>query len=177
MVCQGQPNFPALQAALSEGRSEDLIYFAFDLLFLEGRDLRGLGLKDRKSRLQSLLAEDAPHLRFVEHFETSGDAVWQSACRLELEGIVSKRLDSQYRSGRGDAWAKANGVLPMPDSRRCERPARSTTKRPPVERRTGWGSPSGPRLFCMVPSHKRPCGSQRHSLERCSGSASGRQNR
>ena len=104
---QGQPNFPALQAALSEGRSEDLIYFAFDLLFLEGRDLRGLGLKDRKSRLQSLLGEDAPHLRFVEHFETSGDAVWQSACRLELEGIVSKRLDGQYRSGRGDAWVKA----------------------------------------------------------------------
>lgn len=103
----GQPNFPALQAALSEGRSEDLIYFAFDLLFLKGQDFRGLGLKDRKSRLQAMLPSDEPYLRYVEHFETSGDAVWQSACRLELEGIVSKRLDGQYRSGPGEAWMKA----------------------------------------------------------------------
>jgi bifunctional non-homologous end joining protein LigD len=104
---KGQPNFPALQAALSEGRSEDLIYFAFDLLFLEGKDLRGLPLKRRKAQLQELLGADEPHLRYVEHFETSGDAVWQSACRLELEGIVSKKLDATYRSGRGDAWSKA----------------------------------------------------------------------
>lgn len=103
----GQPNFPALQAALSEGRSEDLIYFAFDLLFLEGRDLRGLPLQSRKQRLQALLGANAPHLRYVEHFETSGEAVWQSACRLELEGIVSKRLAASYRSGRGDDWVKA----------------------------------------------------------------------
>jgi bifunctional non-homologous end joining protein LigD len=96
-----------LQAALSEGHSEDLIYFAFDLLFLKGQDFRGLGLKDRKSRLQAMLPSDEPYLRYVEHFETSGDAVWQSACRLELEGIVSKRLDGQYRSGRGEAWMKA----------------------------------------------------------------------
>lgn len=103
----GQPDFPALQAALSDGRGEDLIYFAFDLLFLEGRDLRGLPLRDRKLRLKELLGADAPHLRYVEHFETSGDAVWQSACRLELEGIVSKRLDAAYKSGRGDNWVKA----------------------------------------------------------------------
>ncbi len=103
----GQPNFPALQAALSGGRSEDLIYFAFDLLFLDGRDLRGLPLKERKAKLQALLGADEPRLRYVEHFETSGDAVWQSACRLELEGIVSKRLDAPYRSGRGEAWMKA----------------------------------------------------------------------
>lgn len=104
---EGQPNFPALQAALSEGRSKDLIYFAFDLLFLDGEDLRGLPLRERKTRLKELLGEDDPHLRYVEHFETSGDAVWQSACRLELEGIVSKRLDGSYRSGRGEAWTKA----------------------------------------------------------------------
>lgn len=104
---KGQPNFPALQAALSEGRSQDLIYFAFDLLFLDGEDLRGLPLRERKMRLKELLGEDDPHLRYVEHFETSGDAVWQSACRLELEGIVSKRLDGSYRSGRGEAWTKA----------------------------------------------------------------------
>ena len=103
----GQPDFPALQAALSEGRSQDLIYFAFDLLFLDGRDLRGLGLRDRKQRLKELLGADTPHLRYVEHFETSGDAVWQSARRLDLEGIVSNRLDAPYRSGRGDNWLKA----------------------------------------------------------------------
>ncbi len=104
---EGQPDFPALQAALSDGRGEDLIYFAFDLLFLEGRDLRALPLRERKLKLKELLGADTPHLRYVEHFETSGDAVWQSACRLELEGIVSKRLDAAYRSGRGENWLKA----------------------------------------------------------------------
>ena len=103
----GQPDFPALQAALSEGRSQDLVYFAFDLLFADGQDLRALPLRERKARLQALLGADQPHLRYVEHFETSGDAVWRSACRLELEGIVSKRLDGAYREGRGEAWTKA----------------------------------------------------------------------
>ena len=104
----GAPDFPALQAALSDQATDDLIFFAFDLLFAHGRDLRGLPLSERKAALHELLAA-APddHLRFVEHFETGGEAVLSSACRMSLEGIVSKRLDAPYRSGRAESWTKA----------------------------------------------------------------------
>jgi bifunctional non-homologous end joining protein LigD len=103
----GSPDFPALQAALSGGKTDDLIFFAFDLLAQEHDDLRPLPLSERKARLKVLLADDDDRLRYVEHFETSGDAVLQSACRMSLEGIVSKRLDAAYRSGRSGAWTKA----------------------------------------------------------------------
>ncbi|WP_371129842.1 DNA ligase D [Phenylobacterium sp.] len=103
----GAPSFHGLQAALSDGDTGDLIYFAFDLLFADGKDLRPLSLRDRKAALKALLSDDDPRLRYVEHFETSGDAVLQSACRMELEGIISKRLDAPYRSGRGETWTKA----------------------------------------------------------------------
>ena len=104
----GAPDFPALQAAISDHATDDLIYFAFDLLFADGKDLRGRPTRDRKAALQALLANRPDdHLRYVDHFETAGDAVLQSACKLSLEGIVSKRLDAPYRSGRTEAWAKA----------------------------------------------------------------------
>jgi bifunctional non-homologous end joining protein LigD len=105
----GSPDFPALQAAISDGKTDDLIYFAFDLLFADGKDLRPLALRDRKAALKTLLdaSRHDTHLRYVDHFETSGDAVLQSACRMSLEGIVSKRMDAPYRSGRTDSWIKA----------------------------------------------------------------------
>ncbi|MGR4866227.1 DNA ligase D [Caulobacter sp. LARHSG274] len=103
----GQPDFAGLQAALSDGDTGDLIFFAFDLLALDGEDLRGLPLRERKARLKATMGEDEPRLRFVDHFETAGDAVLLSACKLELEGIISKRLDAPYRSGRGETWTKA----------------------------------------------------------------------
>jgi bifunctional non-homologous end joining protein LigD len=105
----GAPDFAALQAALSEGKTDDLVYFAFDLLFEGGEDLRGLPLSERKARLQQLLSDagEDTRIRFVEHFETGGDAVLRSACRLSLEGIVSKRADAPYVSGRTDTWAKS----------------------------------------------------------------------
>ncbi|KXG87464.1 DNA ligase D [Agrobacterium bohemicum] len=106
---RGAPDFAALQAALSEGTTDDLVYFAFDLLFAGDEDLRELPLTERKSRLETLMSdtgEDA-RLRFVEHFETGGDAVLKSACRLSLEGIVSKEADAPYVSGRTKTWAKS----------------------------------------------------------------------
>ncbi|HEX3883269.1 MAG TPA: DNA ligase D [Stellaceae bacterium] len=102
----GVPDFSALQAALSEGKTGNLIYFAFDLLFADGADLRSRPLAERKQRLETLLHGAAKRLRYVEHFGTGGDAILESACRASLEGIVSKRLDSPYMSGRGDAWVK-----------------------------------------------------------------------
>jgi bifunctional non-homologous end joining protein LigD len=103
----GQPDFAGLQAALSDGDTGDLIFFAFDLLAEGGEDLRDLPLRERKARLKALMGQDEPRLRFVDHFETAGDAVLLSACKLELEGIISKRLDAPYRSGRSETWTKA----------------------------------------------------------------------
>jgi bifunctional non-homologous end joining protein LigD len=106
----GAPSFAALQAALSYGASERLVYFVFDLLYAEGEDLRGLPLSQRKERLRALLERykpDDPLIRFVEHFETGGDAVLQSACRMSLEGIVSKQLTAPYKPGRGGGWVKS----------------------------------------------------------------------
>jgi bifunctional non-homologous end joining protein LigD len=104
----GSPDFAALQAALSEGRTDDLIFFAFDLMYDDG-ELRALSLRERKARLKQLLARhnDSPLIRYVEHFETAGNAVLQSACRMNLEGIISKRLDAAYRSGRVGDWTKS----------------------------------------------------------------------
>ena len=107
---QGAPDFPALQAALADGKTGDLVFFAFDLLFAEGQDLREQPLSQRKARLAELLQAGKslePRIRYVEHFETAGDAVLQSACRMSLEGIVSKRLKAPYRSGRGEDWVKS----------------------------------------------------------------------
>jgi bifunctional non-homologous end joining protein LigD len=103
----GQPDFAGLQAALSDGDTGDLIFFAFDLLAENGEDLRDLPLRERKARLKATMGPDEPRLRFVDHFETAGDAVLLSACKLDLEGIISKRLDAPYRSGRSDTWTKA----------------------------------------------------------------------
>lgn len=104
----GASDFSALQADLSEGRSERFVYWAFDLLYLDGYDLRGATLLERKETLAGLLgdATDA-RIRFSTHFEDSGAVVLSHACRLGLEGVVSKRRDSAYRSGRVKSWIKA----------------------------------------------------------------------
>ena len=103
------PSFAALQAALSENRSENLVLFAFDLLFEGREDLRPLPLSERKARLKSLLdkADVDESIRYVEHFESTADSVLLSACKMHFEGIVSKRLESPYVSGRSGAWTKA----------------------------------------------------------------------
>ena len=107
----GNPDFSALQAALSEQKTDRLIFFAFDLLFADGLDLRPLPLVERKERLEKLLegrrAKALSLIRYVGHLEADGPAVLQSACAMSLEGIVSKRLDAPYRSGRSDDWTKA----------------------------------------------------------------------
>jgi bifunctional non-homologous end joining protein LigD len=100
----GAPDFAALQAALSERNTDQLVFFAFDLLFvgdmdLGHEDLRELPLAERKARLKAVLASQKKTdliIRYVEHFETAGDAVLRSACRMALEGIVSKRLDALH---------------------------------------------------------------------------------
>ena len=105
------PDFSALQGALSDGETGDLVYFAFDLLFEGDEDLRDLHLSHRKARLQALLDRlpkaAAKRVRFVDHFTSSGKAVLESACRMDLEGVISKRLDAPYRAGRSSTWVKS----------------------------------------------------------------------
>jgi bifunctional non-homologous end joining protein LigD len=105
----GRPDFAGLQQALSSGRTGELVFFLFDALYAEGEDLRSLDLQQRKTKLGALLdaADAGGRLRFVEHFEASGQQVLDAARRLGLEGVVSKRLDSPYRSGRGHDWVKS----------------------------------------------------------------------
>ena len=103
----GAPDFAALQAAISDAKTRDLVFFVFDQLFDGEEDLRSLALSDRKSRLQPNVAEAPANIRYVDHFITAGDAVLLSACRMDLEGIISKRLDAPYRSGRSESWGKS----------------------------------------------------------------------
>jgi bifunctional non-homologous end joining protein LigD len=102
----GSSDFSALQEALSEGRTDKFKFYAFDLLHLDGTDLTATPLIDRKAALQRLLAgQDA--IRYSDHFGEEGDVVLQHACRLSLEGIVSKLRDAPYRPGRGRDWLKS----------------------------------------------------------------------
>ena len=105
----GSPDFGALQAALSAGRTAKLVFFVFDQLFEGQSDLRTLALRDRKARLHAMFeaASKLSRIRFVEHFGSGGDALLKSACRMGLEGIVSKRLDAPYVSRRADSWVKS----------------------------------------------------------------------
>ena len=110
---KGAPAFSALQAAIADGKTENLIFFAFDLLFADGLDLRRLPLSERKARLKTLLQagngkarNKSEHVRYVEHFEAEGEAVMRSARGLSLEGIVSKKSSAPYRSGRSESWTK-----------------------------------------------------------------------
>jgi bifunctional non-homologous end joining protein LigD len=103
----GAPDFAALQAAITDGKTRDLVFFAFDQLFSGQEDLRRLPLSERKVRLKDSLDGAPQNLRYVDHFGVAGEAVLQSACRMSLEGIVSKRIDAPYDSGRTQTWLKS----------------------------------------------------------------------
>lgn len=107
----GHPDFAALQAALSDRRDDKLIFYAFDLLFAGGDDLRDEPLGTRKARLKAFLgrlgSSGRGTIRHVEHFEADGVTVMESARQSGLEGIVSKQLAAPYRSGRIGSWVKA----------------------------------------------------------------------
>ncbi|MGQ4274711.1 DNA ligase D [Terrihabitans sp. B22-R8] len=107
----GVSSFSALQQDLG-GRGGKLVsgkamYYAFDLMHLDGRDLTPLPLSERKEALSALIAGDPhPRLRYSDHISSDGDAMARHACRLGLEGIICKRADAPYRSGRSDIWLK-----------------------------------------------------------------------
>ena len=86
--------------------NESIFLYAFDLIELNGDDLRRDPLEVRKATLRSMLAKAGLGLRFNEHLEGDGPTIFAHACKLGLEGIVSKRLGSHYRSGRPTDWLK-----------------------------------------------------------------------
>ncbi len=106
----GVSSFQALQQAEQLEKGGALVYVAFDLMFLDGRDLRSLPLVERKARLARLLKGRRSHLRYSEHFDVPGPRVYDRACRAGLEGIVAKRKNAPYTSGRGQAWLKVKCV-------------------------------------------------------------------
>ena len=110
---KGVPDFGALQAAFQEGRNRYISYFGFDLLHLDGHNLRDLPLLERKQVLAGLLGGDRRGipLRLSEHFEAKGSEVFAKACALGAEGIVSKLASSTYQPGRSSTWRKVKCTL------------------------------------------------------------------
>ncbi|CAI9405787.1 Multifunctional non-homologous end joining protein LigD [Pleomorphomonas sp. T1.2MG-36] len=106
-TASGATDFSALQADLSAGRTDRFVFYVFDLIYLDGYDLRSLPLIERKTLLEKLIPPGEGVVRFSAHLDESGAMVLQHACRLSLEGIVSKRRDAPYRPGRGKTWVKS----------------------------------------------------------------------
>lgn len=125
----GASDFSALQADLAEGRDDRFVFYAFDLLHLDGYDLTRLPLEERKALLEKLLPGTDGILRYSDHFDEKGALVLRHACRLSLEGVVSKLRDAPYRSGRSKDWIKSkcsarqefviSGYVPSSVSRRA----------------------------------------------------------
>jgi DNA ligase D-like protein (predicted ligase) len=106
---EGLTDFSALQAAMKAKRTERLIFFAFDLLWLGDEDMRARPLMDRKAKLRELLDQnkDQKVIHLLDHLDADGREVFEIARKMNLEGIVSKRLSAPYVSGRTGVWTKA----------------------------------------------------------------------
>ncbi len=109
---KGGSSFAELQAAFDEGKRVPMTYFLFDLLHLDGRNLRGLPLMRRKGILEGLIGEigDQQSIRYSEHIRGGGVEMFSNACRLGAEGVVSKLAEGSYCSGRSKEWLKSKCV-------------------------------------------------------------------
>ncbi|GLC91865.1 ATP-dependent DNA ligase [Cupriavidus sp. TA19] len=107
----GMPDFNALQNAIDGHRHDAIVFFAFDLPYWEGRDLRGLPLSQRREKLAELVGARTDRVRFSEAFEAPPAQMFQAACRLGLEGLMFKRADAAYVSARTQSWLKTKCKL------------------------------------------------------------------
>ena len=110
---RGITSINLLEHALSEGDSHAMTFFAFDLCYLDGHDLSGARLIDRKQALEGLigpLIDDRSPIQFSDHVEGDGAALFAQASRMGLEGIVSKRTDARYVQARSASWVKVKRV-------------------------------------------------------------------
>jgi bifunctional non-homologous end joining protein LigD len=103
----GVPDFQALQNAFEAGRSGNILYYLFDLPYLNGVDLREVPVEERRAALATILgAQKNPLLRYSEAFDETPDALLNSACQMQMEGLIGKRLGSPYVSRRSGDWIK-----------------------------------------------------------------------
>ncbi len=109
---KGVASFSLLQADLSEGRSDRMVFYAFDLLQLNNSSWLGKPLAKRKLRLEELLSRQPEHavVRYSEDFAETGEVMLSHACRMGLEGVISKRVDAPYHSGRTLDWIKSKCI-------------------------------------------------------------------
>ena len=110
---KGISSFAALQDALAEGAGNKLIFYAFDLVYLDGWDLTAAALGDRKRLLAQLLAGSVSAksaIQYSDHIEGDGQPLYDHASEIGLEGIVSKRISAPYTSGRSKTWTKAKAL-------------------------------------------------------------------
>ncbi len=105
---RGRTDFSSLQKAMAEGGAVEATFF--DCLHRDGTDLRDKPLLKRKAHLREILPRDDPVLRYSDHVEGAGPRVFEEACRLGAEGIVSKRAEGRYRSGRTRGWLKVKCI-------------------------------------------------------------------
>ncbi len=110
LAANGTTSFADLQAAFQAGVDKPLTYFIFDLLHLNGRNLRGLSLIKRKALLSRVLQYAGGYLCLSEYIAGNGEVLFRKVCELHAEGIISKRASSQYSSGRSDDWLKVKCV-------------------------------------------------------------------
>ncbi len=103
----GTTSFAEMQAATDEGRSAHLVYFVFDLLFVDGEKLTGRPLLERKERLGSLLERAPPSVRYSDHHVGDAQRFLEAACAAKAEGIVSKRINAPYAPGNRGLWQKS----------------------------------------------------------------------
>ena len=104
---RGTTSFADLQDRIARGKTDDLVFFAFDLLYRDGYDLTGATLEDRKAALAEIVPRDVSGMvRYSDHQQGRGPDFLRHACKYELEGIISKRRDKPYRPGRGTDWLK-----------------------------------------------------------------------
>ena len=107
----GLSDFFTLHAALARKNAPRALLVAFDLLHLDGEDMRGREREDRRAVLEAVVRKRAPWIQFSESIEGNGSEVWRRACSMGLEGIISKRRGSRYFSGKTDAWRKTKCTL------------------------------------------------------------------
>ena len=104
---RGVPDFQALQNAFEAGRSGSIMYYLFDMPYLNGVDLREVPVEERRAALSTVLGgHEQPLLRFSEAFDEMADALLNSACQMQMEGLIGKRLGSPYVSRRSSDWIK-----------------------------------------------------------------------
>src|SRR5262245_34807899 len=111
VLCAVRPDevsaFSCLQAAMDDGRTDDLLFLVFDILYLNGRSRAALPLIERKELLRALFMRSMPGLRFSDHVVGNGQRFHEEACRLGVEGVISKRIDRPFVPGNRGLWLKS----------------------------------------------------------------------